>query len=198
MSTTIDPAAIQSAIKHKYKKVAGSIAGNFRYPTGIEGAKKLGYEPALVNSAPPELIEFFCGIGCPFSIGELYAGESVLDIGCGGGFDLFCASQMVGSTGKVFGIDLSPEMIAKAKQNLALAGVTNTHVQVGGSEQLPFENNTFDVVTSNGVFNLSPEKQKIYSEIWRVLKPGGRLQFADMVLKNELPPEEMSAKSWSH
>jgi SAM-dependent methyltransferase len=198
MATKVDFNAIRSAIREKYKKVAHSIDGGFLYPTGKEGAEKLGYDPFLIHSAPKPLIEIFCGVGCPFSLGEIALGETVLDVGCGGGFDLFCSSRMVGLEGKAFGVDLSPEMIKKAQANLALAGVSNARVQVGSSEQLPFDEDTFEVVTSNGVLNLSLEKEKTYSEIWRVLKPGGRLQFADMVLKEELPPEEMSAKAWSH
>ena len=189
---------IQTAIKEKYKKVSNSPDGNFRYPTGRAGAETLGYDPGLINSTPQELIDLFCGVGCPFMAGEIKQEEVILDIGCGGGFDMFCSSKLVGPKGKVSGLDLSIEMSEKAKENLALAGVNNTKVHTGSSEQLPFENNIFDAVTSNGVFNLCPEKQKTYSEVFRVLKPGGRLQFADMVLKKELPPGELSAKAWSH
>lgn len=198
MKATVDIGEIQSAIKEKYKKVSHSPEGNFRYPTGRAGAEILGYDPSLINAAPQELSTLFCGVGCPFTVAKIEREETVLDIGCGGGFDLFCLSELVGLNGKVFGLDLSGEMLEKAKQHLALAGVSNVELKMGSSEQLPFENTTFDVVTSNGVFNLSPDKDKTYSEIFRVLKPGGRLQFADMVLKNELPPGELSANAWSH
>lgn len=198
MPQKVDLGEIQSAIKEKYKKVSNSPEGNFRYPTGRTGAETLGYDQNLINSAPKELSALFCGVGCPFTIGKIKREETVLDIGCGGGFDMFCSSELVGPKGKVFGLDLSIEMLEKAKENLALAGVSNATFQTGSSEKLPFKNNTFDVVTSNGVFNLSPEKEKTYSEIFRVLKPGGRLQFADMVLKEGLPPGELSAEAWSH
>lgn len=198
MPSKVDLDEIQSAIKKKYKKVANSPEGNFRYPTGRTGAETLGYDQNLINSAPQELSTLFCGVGCPFTAGKINPEETVLDIGCGGGFDMFCSSELVGPKGTVFGLDLSLEMLEKAKENLALAGVRNAKTQTGSSEQLPFENNTFDIITSNGVFNLSPEKEKTYSEIFRVLNPGGRLQFADMVLKKELLLGELSAEAWSH
>lgn len=198
MTKTVSLNAIQTAIKEKYKKVSCSPNGNFKYPTGRAGAEALGYDSNLIKAAPQELIALFCGVGCPFSAGKINSEETVLDIGCGGGFDMFCASKLVGPKGKVYGLELSTEMSGKAIKNLSLAGTNNTYIQIGSSEQLPFEDNTFDVVTSNGVFNLSPEKEKTYSELFRVLKPSGRIQFADMVLKKELPPEELSTKSWSH
>lgn len=198
MIQSIDLNAIQSAIKEKYKKVSCSPEGNFKYPTGKKGAEALGYDSTLIEAAPQELISLFCGIGCPFSAGKINTEETILDIGCGGGFDMFCASKLVGPKGKVYGLELSSDMAEKAKKNLSLASARNINIQIGSSEQLPFESSTFDAVISNGVFNLSPEKEKTYSEIFRVLKPGGRLQFADMVLKEELPPGEISAKAWSH
>jgi len=192
-----DAEGIRRAVREKYRKAAESVSEYFDYPTGREGAEKLGYDPDLIASAPAALLETFCGVGCPFSLAGISPGDRVLDIGCGGGFDLFCAARMIANEGKVFGIDLSEEMIEKARKNLALAGVSNVHTQVGHSERLPFEDDEFDVVISNGVLNLSPEKQRTYSEMWRVLRPGGRLQFADMVLTDDLPAEEVSAEAWS-
>jgi ubiquinone/menaquinone biosynthesis C-methylase UbiE len=173
------------------------VKGKFAYPTGRQGAEILGYEANLISSAPGALIDSFCGVGCPFSLGDIRAGETILDVGSGGGFDLFCASKKVGPNGRVSGVDLTPEMVEKSKASIALAGLSNVFVQAGRSDQLPFEARSFDVVISNGVFNLSPEKERTYSEIMRVLKPGGRLQFADMILREDLPVEATSAKAWS-
>ncbi|MFO7983104.1 MAG: methyltransferase domain-containing protein [Desulfuromonadales bacterium] len=197
MSGKNDAEDIRSAVREKYRKAAESVSEVFAYPTGREGAEKLGYDSDLIASAPAALLDTFCGVGCPYSLAGISRGERVLDIGCGGGFDLFCAARMVGPEGKVFGIDLSEEMIEKARKNLDLAGASNAHTQVGHSERLPFEDDEFDVVISNGALNLSPEKQRTYSEMWRVLRPGGRLQFADMVLKDDLPAEKMTAEAWS-
>ena len=197
MVTNIDCKSIQNSIREKYVEVSRSIEGKFRYLIGKAGAEALHYDYGLIESAPVELIELFCGVGNPFFLGEIKPGETVLDVGCGAGLDIYCSSKMVGLKGKVFGIDMTPEMVEKARNNLDLAGVTNAIVRVARSESIPFEDNSFDVVTSNGVLNLSPDKEKSFCEIYRILKPGGRLQFADMVLKEELPLEEMSAKAWS-
>jgi ubiquinone/menaquinone biosynthesis C-methylase UbiE len=122
----------------------------------------------------------------------------VLDIGCGAGFDLFVASRLVGPEGLVVGVDLTEEMAAKAAANLARTGVANTAVQQIDSERLPFGDNTFDAVLSNGVINLSPDKKTLYAEVLRVLKPNGRLGYADIVLEKELPPDLAgSAESWA-
>lgn len=197
MATNIDCTALQNSIREKYVAVSRSIDGKFRYPTGREGAKALKYDSGLIASAPAELIKLFCGVGNPFSLGEITPGQTILDVGCGAGFDLYCSSKLVGLKGKVFGIDLTPEMVESARKNLVLAGVSNAKVQVASSESIPFEDNSFDVVTSNGVLNLSPDKERSFCEIYRVLKPGGRFQFADMVLQEELPLEDISAKAWS-
>ena len=179
---------IQQAIRGKYAEVSHSSKGIFSYPTGEKGANLLGYNLSEFTYLPKELLESFCGVGNPFSLGPIKKGESILDIGCGAGFDLFVASTRVGKNGKVYGIDLTPEMVMKAKDNLQQASC-HAQVQVGSSEAIPFDTDTFDVVTSNGVLNLSPLKEKSFKEIYRVLKPGGQLQFADIILKEKLPEE---------
>jgi SAM-dependent methyltransferase len=189
---------IQAAVRKKYAEVSQSVEGKFKYPTGKAGAGALGYDLSILDEMPDELVETFCGVGNPFTLGPINSGESVLDIGCGAGFDLIVASRFAGPEGKVCGIDLTPEMVEKAEKNLAMTGVQNGTVVQAGAEEIPYEDNTFDVVISNGVLNLSPMKEKSFSEIYRVLKPEGRLQFADIVLKGDLPPKVAgSLEAWS-
>lgn len=192
---TIDE--IRESVRRKYLEVARSAEGKFKYTTGRAGALGLGYDPALLEDMPEELLESFCGVGNPFVLGPVNAGDAVLDVGCGAGFDLVVAARLAGPGGRVCGIDLTPEMVEKARRNLGLAGV-NGEVKVAPSEAIPYEDAAFDVVTSNGVLNLSPEKEKSFREIHRVLRPGGRLQFADIVLKEELPEKVAnSLDAWS-
>jgi ubiquinone/menaquinone biosynthesis C-methylase UbiE len=137
-------------------------------------------------------------VGNPFSLFSLQPGSVVLDVGCGAGFDLFIASRLTGPAGRVHGVDLTPEMVARARENLRKAGVTNAEVLQVKSESLPFADNTFDVVISNGVINLSPDKETLFREISRVLKPGGNFGFADVMLEQELPHGMAgSAEAWS-
>ena len=170
----------------------------FEYPTGKAGLEALGYDPAAINEAPPALLKSFCGVGNPFSISVIQPGSNVLDIGSGAGFDLYIAKRIVGDGGMVSGIDLTPEMVELARRNLFESGMNNIEVVNVSSEKIPFDNNTFDTVISNGVINLSPCKQELFQEIFRVLKSGGRLQFADVVLEKELPGNLVgSAEAWS-
>jgi arsenite methyltransferase len=158
----------------------------------------LGYDPESIGQAPPGLLASFCGVGNPFLLGEIPSGSVILDFGCGAGFDLFVASRLAGSAGRVFGVDLTAEMVDLAAANLGDAGVTNYELRKIDSEELPYADNFFDFVISNGAINLSPQKPACFRELYRVLKSGGRIQFADVVLENELPPELAgSPEAWS-
>jgi len=168
------------------------------YKTGKDGAEALRYDPAVLQTIKPEILNSFCGVGNPFLIEKIKPGSVVLDIGCGAGVDLIVASSFVGPSGSVFGIDLTEEMIATAKENVNSLGISNIEIKHVDSEEIPFDDNTFDVVISNGVINLSPEKLKLFEEINRVLKPGGKLQFADIVTEGELPSQLTgSLEAWA-
>jgi arsenite methyltransferase len=189
---------IRKAIRDKYAEVSISAEGKFQYPTGKDGAIALGYDPAVMESAPARFFESLCPVGNPFSLGRIEPGSMVLDFGCGAGFDLFVASTLVGEKGRLRGIDLTEEMSQRAREDLTLAGVANFEIKTVDAEAIPYDDCSFDVVISNGAINLSPCKQTVFREIYRVLKPGGKLQFADVVLEKDLPASLAgSAEAWS-
>jgi arsenite methyltransferase len=140
-----------------------------------------------LDDIPDALLSSFCGVGNPFSIDDIASGSAILDIGSGAGFDLIVASRLTGPDGSACGIDLTVEMVARAKETVQSLGIDNIEVNHISSEKIPFKDQAFDVVVSNGVINLSPCKLELFKEIYRVLKPGGRLQFADIVLDRDLP-----------
>jgi arsenite methyltransferase len=185
---------IQQAVRQKYAEVSRSVAGKFRYLTGKAGAAALGYDLSVLSDLPDDVFDTFCGVGNPLALGLIHSGEKVLDIGCGAGLDMIWASRLTGRAGRVCGIDLTPEMVERARANLVRAGASNANAVVAGSEALPYDDDTFDVVTSNGVLNLSPLKEQSLREIFRVLRPGGRLQLTDIDLPADIAN---SLDAWS-
>ena len=178
---------IRDAIKVKYRKVSQSAEGLFRYTTGRPGAVALGYDTAILDMIPEDALTSFCGVGNPFSVGPIAAGSRVLDVGCGAGFDLLVAGRYVGPEGRVCGIDLTEEMVSRAQALVGKFGDQTITVRQVSGDVIPYEMDSFDYVISNGVFNLSPGKLHLFREIRRVLRPSGRLQFADIILVRELP-----------
>ncbi len=195
---TPHPDDLRASVIDRFGRVATMPGQERKFPVGPESAKKLGYEPAEVDALPTSVTESFCGVGNPFALGQPLPGETVLDLGCGAGFDTLLAAKKVGPNGKVIGIDMTPEMIAKARTNAPRLSVTNIEFIQGGIESLPLPDASVDLAVSNGVFNLCPDKPRVLSEVFRVLKTGGRLQMADFLLEPHVTPQEVKTRgSWS-
>jgi SAM-dependent methyltransferase len=198
MLTAEDRKRIEEGLQQKYAKVSVNPEGLFRYPTGRSGLEALDYNAHIVQSLPEAAVASYCGVGNPFTLGPVHEGETVLDIGCGGGFDTFFAAITVGPKGKAVGIDMIPEMLERARRNLRQTNIKNATFQEATAEDLPFPDESFDVVISNGVFNLIPDKARGLAEVFRILKPGGRLMIADQALSGELPKETKSrVENWA-
>ena len=163
----------------------------FHFHTGRELAARLGYEAAVVEALPDRAVESFAGVGNPFSLRRLEQGERVVDVGSGAGFDSFIAASQVGSAGRVVAVDMTPEMLGKSRQSAETLGLAQVEFREGLAEALPMEDTRADVVISNGVINLCADKQAVFSEIFRVLRPGGRLQFTDIANGRPVPPEAL-------
>jgi arsenite methyltransferase len=171
--STQDLKQIHKGIRDKYAQVAVSPEGQFAYPTGRAGLEKLKYDAAIVSELPDAAADSFCGVGNPFSLGDIAPGSRVLDIGCGAGVDALVASKVVGPSGKVMGIDITPEMIRRAEANKKEIGAENVVFQLSRVQDLVGIDSSFDVVMSNGVLNLIPEKEEVIKAAFRLLKPGG-------------------------
>jgi arsenite methyltransferase len=192
-----DRKRIEESIRQKYARVSESPEGLFTYPSGRAGIEALKYDPEIIRALPETVLASYCGVGNPFSLGPIHEGETVLDIGCGGGVDTFIAAMMVGPTGKTVGIDTVPEMLKRAAKNLRETTAANVTFRGASAEALPFPNKSFDVIISNGVFNLIPDKGKALREAFRVLKINGRLMIADQVLAGKLQKDpEKRVESW--
>jgi arsenite methyltransferase len=185
----IDVEVLKSEIKKTYARVSEQPEEDFIFPTGRAWAEDLDYPPELLERVPEIAAESFAGVANPFALASLEPGEVVLDVGSGAGTDSLVASQMVWPEGRVTGIDMTPEMLAKARAAAAEMGAMNVEFVEGEVERLPFADASFDVVLSNGVIDLVPDKDAVFSEIARVLRPGGRMQVADVTIQNPVSEE---------
>lgn len=191
----INPDEIKKLVKDKYSQVSKDPCGVFNFPVGKIFALKVGYPKEVLDNLPSSLTESFTGANNPQPFVQLKEKEVVLDLGCGAGLDLYFYAKNVGEKGKVYGLDISEDMVSKAKQNMQLVEINNVEISVGESDNLSFNGNFFDVVASNGIYNLSPDKEAVMKEVYRVLKPGGRTVFCEIVLKEPLSEDERKSHS---
>jgi arsenite methyltransferase len=187
----VDVETLRAEVQEKYRAVAVAPDADYHFHTGRRLAAKLGYDPDVVDALPDVALESFAGVGNPFSIRTVEPGERVVDVGSGAGFDSFVAAHAVTPTGAVVGIDMTPEMLTKSRNTASHLGLTHVEFREGYAEALPVDDHWADVVISNGVINLCADKQAVFAEIRRVLRPSGVLQFADIANGRPVPPEAL-------
>jgi SAM-dependent methyltransferase len=185
----VDRDELRARIAEKYRDVAVNPALGFHFHTGAPLAAMLGYPAEVVRTLPPGTVDSFAGTGNPFLFGDLGPAETVVDIGCGAGFDTLIAAGHVGATGRVLSVDMTPEMRAKTVAGANAMDFAHVEVLEGYAEELPVAGATADVIISNGVINLCPDKQAVFREMYRVLRPGGRIQVGDILVHREVPQE---------
>lgn len=183
----ISDAVLRKAIKIEYENVAVQPDKGYHFHTGREALNRIGYDKALYDSLPEQNIASFAGTGNPFSLGPINPGDVVVDVGCGSGFDALITSKLIGPTGRVTGIDMTPAMLTKARSGAEEMGAANVEFREGHAEDLPLTDEYADVIISNGVLNLTPDKKKTLGEWIRVLKPGGRLYIGDILVAKSIP-----------
>ena len=182
-----DKDKLKSEVRSTYTQVAADPAGDYHFHRGAEyAAKHLGYDLDALRALPLAATEVFCGMGNPFKMGILENGATVIDIGSGGGMDCLLAAKQVGPNGSVIGIDMTDAMLERSNGAARAAGLVNVRFEKAEMTRLPLADSSVDVVISNGVINLAPDKEAVFAELFRVVKPGGRLQFADIIMKSEL------------
>lgn len=189
----VDVGELRAAVREHYAEVAEDpVNGDFHFHTGRAATTRLGYAEELYEGLPEACIEAFAGVANPFAWGLPRPGERVVDVGSGGGFDAMIAARAVGDEGAVVGVDMTPAMLERARRNAEAAGITNIDFREGFAEEMPVPDGWADVVISNGVLNLVPDKVAAYEEVVRVLRPGGRIQIADVCVEVEVPRDARS------
>lgn len=186
---TVDRDQLREAIKDEYREVARSPDQGFHFHTGRTLTQIVGYRDEWLDYVPENAIACFAGTGNPFLVAELRPGERVVDLGCGAGIDTFIAAKQVGEGGQVVGIDMTEEMLARARSARSETGLENIEFREGHLEEIPVEDGWADVVISNGAINLAPDKHRVYCEINRVLTAGGRMQIADILVQKPVSSE---------
>jgi SAM-dependent methyltransferase len=187
----VDVDVLREQVRDKYREVAVDPHRTFHFHVGRVNAARLRYEADVVDALPDRAVESFAGVGNPFSLRRLERGEHVVDVGSGAGFDSLVAADQVGTTGRVVGVDMTPEMLKKSRDTADALGFAHVEFCEGLAESIPVEDGWADAVISNGVINLCADKKAVFEEIHRVLKPGGWLQFADIANGRPVPPEAL-------
>jgi SAM-dependent methyltransferase len=178
-----------AAVKEMYTAVATVPGGPYHFPVGREACRSVGYPDAMLEGVPDDVVESFAGVGYPFRAGAVHPGDTVLDVGAGSGTDALIAAWLVGPSGRVIALDMTPAMVRKLRERVAQHGIANVEVVEASAEDIPLPDGSVDVVTSNGVLNLVPDKRRALREIHRVLRPDGRAQIADIVIARPVPAE---------
>lgn len=187
MSGALDVEKLEQEVKSVYRQVANTPDNEFHFEMGRGLAERLGYPPEDLDEIPQESIDSFAGVGYHFDMADIQPGDRVLDLGSGSGMDVFVAALHAGDLGHVTGLDMTPEQLEKSRDLRDMADFTNVAFKHGYIEDLSFDDETFDVVISNGVINLSAEKEQVFDEVMRVLKPGGRLAVSDIISEKQMP-----------
>jgi SAM-dependent methyltransferase len=189
---------IRAMVCNRFARIATTPEQEKKFPIGPASAKKLGYDPEEIDDLPCSVTESFAGVGNPLSLAEIRLGQTVVDLGSGAGLDSLLAARRVGPTGNVIGLELAKPMLEKAHRNVAVLALTNVEFFRGLIEDLPMQEAIGDIAISNGVFNLCPDKPRALAEAHRVLRPGGRLLMADILLEHDITPEEVARLgTWS-
>lgn len=183
----VDPVSLRLHVREKYRQVAENPSATFHFHTGRRLAARLGYDEALLAKLPDHAVEAFAGVANPFSAGAIEPGSRVVDVGSGGGFDSIVAAAITGPSGRVVGVDMTPEMLERSRRSVASLDIHNVEFREGMAEELPVEDGWADVVISNGVLNLVADKRRAFAEIFRVIRPGGVVQLADIANGKPVP-----------